>query len=283
MVLENVREMWTEVPKTGKGKKKALPVNKDRFISKMFLRGDSVIIVLRNPKRGVQWNKAGSSHLDPCSALNCVDNLAVVTRTFCYEKMPFGLKNAGATYQRLMDQTFFGQLGQNIEIYVDDMVAYYKKDFRWSIEAEASFQELKSHLKSLPALTTPRPEETLTLYLAAANEAISAVLLTERGGIEKPIYFISRALQGPELNYPCLEKVALALIHAARRLRRYFQAHKICVLIDQPIQVLLKPKNSGRLEKWAIELGEHEILYKPRSAIKGQILADFIAESPRTE
>ncbi|KAH9794438.1 Small nuclear ribonucleoprotein Sm D2 [Citrus sinensis] len=50
MVLENVREMWTELPKTGKGKKKALPVNKDRFISKMFLRGDSVIIVLRNPK-----------------------------------------------------------------------------------------------------------------------------------------------------------------------------------------------------------------------------------------
>jgi len=50
MVLENVKEMWTEVPKTGKGKRKAKPVNKDRFISKMFLRGDSVIIVLRNPK-----------------------------------------------------------------------------------------------------------------------------------------------------------------------------------------------------------------------------------------
>lgn len=50
MVLENVREMWTEIPKTGKGKKKAQPINKDRFISKMFLRGDSVIIVLRNPK-----------------------------------------------------------------------------------------------------------------------------------------------------------------------------------------------------------------------------------------
>lgn len=48
MVLENVKEMWTEVPRTGKGKK-AKPVNKDRFISKMFLRGDSVILVLRNP------------------------------------------------------------------------------------------------------------------------------------------------------------------------------------------------------------------------------------------
>ena len=50
MVLENVKEMWTEVPKKGKGVKKAMPVNKDRFISKLFLRGDSVILVLRNPK-----------------------------------------------------------------------------------------------------------------------------------------------------------------------------------------------------------------------------------------
>uniref|UniRef100_A0A182TLC3 Probable small nuclear ribonucleoprotein Sm D2 n=1 Tax=Anopheles melas TaxID=34690 RepID=A0A182TLC3_9DIPT len=50
MVLENVKEMWTEIPRTGKGKKKVKPVNKDRFISKMFLRGDSVILVLRNPQ-----------------------------------------------------------------------------------------------------------------------------------------------------------------------------------------------------------------------------------------
>jgi small nuclear ribonucleoprotein D2 len=49
MVLENVKEMWTEVPKVGKGAKKSRPVNKDRYVSKMFLRGDSVILVLRNP------------------------------------------------------------------------------------------------------------------------------------------------------------------------------------------------------------------------------------------
>lgn len=51
MVLENVKEIWTELPKTGKGKK-AKPVNKDRYISKMFLRGDSVILVLKNPLAG---------------------------------------------------------------------------------------------------------------------------------------------------------------------------------------------------------------------------------------
>jgi len=48
MVLENVKEMWTESPRTAAGQKKAKPINKDRFISKMFLRGDSVVIVLRN-------------------------------------------------------------------------------------------------------------------------------------------------------------------------------------------------------------------------------------------
>ena len=49
MVLENVKELWTEVPKTGKGQKKSKPVNKDRYIPKMFIRGDSVILVIRNP------------------------------------------------------------------------------------------------------------------------------------------------------------------------------------------------------------------------------------------
>ena len=49
MVLENVKEMWTETPKAGKGGKRGRPVNKDRYISKMFLRGDCVVLVLRNP------------------------------------------------------------------------------------------------------------------------------------------------------------------------------------------------------------------------------------------
>ena len=49
MVLENVMEIWSEVSKGGKGKKKKELHNRERFVSKMFLRGDSVIIVLKNP------------------------------------------------------------------------------------------------------------------------------------------------------------------------------------------------------------------------------------------
>jgi small nuclear ribonucleoprotein D2 len=47
MVLINVKEMWTETPMSASGKK-GKPINKDRFISKMFLRGDNVVLVLRN-------------------------------------------------------------------------------------------------------------------------------------------------------------------------------------------------------------------------------------------
>lgn len=52
LVMENVKEMWTETPRLGKGKKKAKSVNRDRFVSKMFLRGDSVVLVVRNPYGG---------------------------------------------------------------------------------------------------------------------------------------------------------------------------------------------------------------------------------------
>lgn len=96
-----------------------------------------------------------------------------------------------------------------------------------------------------------------------------------------PVYFISRALQSPEINYSPMKKLVLALVHAARRLRRYFQAHPIVVITNKPIkQVLTQTEKTGRMTKWAIELGEHDISYRPRTAIRGQILADFIAEIP---
>nr|GFC63366.1 hypothetical protein [Tanacetum cinerariifolium] len=125
-----------------------------------------------------------------------------------------------------------------------------KSDFRWTAEAEQAFQQLKQHLSDLPLLVTPRPQEELIMYLSATHGAISAVLVTERGTAQTPIYFISRALQGPELNYSPMEKLVLSLVFAAKRLRRYFQAHPITVITDQPIkQVMSRPDVAGRLQK----------------------------------
>ncbi|GKD65003.1 hypothetical protein Tco_1307111 [Tanacetum coccineum] len=88
------------------------------------------------------------------------------------------------------------------------------------------------------------------MYLASSEESISAFLLVERGNRQVPIYFMSWTLQGAELGYPELEKLILAL-----------------------------PKKSGRTAKWAIELGEHDIEFRGRNSVKGQLLADFRAET----
>ncbi|GJW36485.1 reverse transcriptase domain-containing protein [Tanacetum coccineum] len=81
-------------------------------------------------------------------------------------------------------------------------------------------------------LTTPEEKEELIVYLAVARETVSAVLMTEREAKQMPIYFVSRALRGPEVNYTSMEKLVLALVHASKRLKRYFQAHPIIILAD---------------------------------------------------
>ena len=76
-----------------------------------------------------------------------------------------------------------------------------------------------------------------------------------------------------------MEKLILALVTAARKLRPYFQAHTIEFPAEYPMkQVLHKPETSGRLMKWAIELSEFDIRYKLKTTIKGHVLADFVME-----
>nr|GEW73098.1 reverse transcriptase domain-containing protein [Tanacetum cinerariifolium] len=109
---------------------------------------------------------------------------------FCYTEMPFDLKNAGATYQRLVDKAFEKQIDRNLKV------------------------EAVMKLQSPPTL---KEAQSLNGKLASLN---------------------SHALQALEIKYTSVEKVVLALVHATRRLMR------------------------------------------PRTSIRGQVLADFIAEKP---
>ncbi|XP_059669890.1 uncharacterized protein LOC132315551 [Cornus florida] len=296
---------------------------------------------------------------------------------YCYKVMPFGLKNAGATYQRLVNLMFKDQIRRNMEVYVDDMLVkslkaqdhlvdlqetfqvlrkhqmklnpskcafgvssgkflgymvsrrgieanpekvqailnmqspastkelqrltgriaalnrlisratdrclpffrVVRKAFSWTPECEQAFIELKEYLTSPPLLSRAMQGEQLYLYLAVSPSAVSSALVREEDGNQKPVYYISRAFRGAEERYPRIEKLAFALVISARKLRPYFQAHTIIVLTDQPLrQVLRKPDTSGRLMKWSVELGEFDIQYKPRTALKAQVLADVIAE-----
>ncbi|XP_022003140.1 uncharacterized protein LOC110900563 [Helianthus annuus] len=121
--------------------------------------------------------------------------------------------------------------------------------------------------------------ETVTVYLSASHFAISAVLVVHRNQAQIPVYYVSRVLKDYETRYPIIEKLALVLVHASRRLRRYFQAFNIEVQTNLQIQqIIRKPEVSGRLTKWAIELSAFDITYRTRGPVKGQVVADFLTE-----
>ena len=82
-----------------------------------------------------------------------------------------------------------------------------------------------------------------------------------------------------ETRYLLLEKLALALVHATRKLPHYFQALMVYVLIEHPLQSLLRRFDfMRRIAKWGTRLGSFDVRYKLRNAIKEQVLVDFVVE-----
>ena len=159
-----------------------------------------------------------------------------------------------------------------------------KKAFQWDTKCKEAFSALKTYLSSPPILVSPIEGELLTLYLAVSDFSTSTVLVRDKERVQHPVYYCSRALRGAKERYPRMEKLIFALVTAARKLRPYFQAHTIEVPTEYPMkQGLHKPETSGRLMKWAIELSEFDIRYKPKTAIKGQVLTDFVMEFTSAE
>ncbi|XP_075481342.1 uncharacterized protein LOC142522058 [Primulina tabacum] len=153
------------------------------------------------------------------------------------------------------------------------------QQFGWDGKCEQAFQDLKIHLAGLPVLVKPEPGEKLYVYLSATEYAVSSVLIKEEGTDQKPVYYVSHALRGPELRYSEVEKIALALVMIARKLRPYFLSHQVIVLTNSPLgRIMTHSEVSGRMIKWTVELGEYDIEYKPRVAIKAQALSDFLSE-----
>ncbi|KAM2913348.1 hypothetical protein COP2_044016 [Malus domestica] len=231
---------------------------------------------------------------------------------YCYKAMPFGLKNAGATYQRLVNSMFAEQIGKSMEVYVDDMLVKSKhaeqhitnlsetftilkrfiskatdrcapffkalkgnkKYITWTEECAKAFRNLKEYMSKAPLLSKPEVGDTLIIYLSVSTSAVSSVLIQNDSGVERPVYYASKALQDAETRYSNIEKLALALVMSARKLRPYFQAHAIIVLTNHPLrQILQSPDTSRRMIKWAIALGEFDISYQPKPAEKGQAIA----------
>ena len=115
----------------------------------------------------------------------------------------------------------------------------------------------------------------MLLYVSTTESAVSAVLVaeqeTEHTKRQVPVYFVSEALSGSKIYYSKIEKIAYAVLTAARKLKHYFHAHKIRIPTNYPLkEVLQSCRSSGRLGKWATELSQHYIGFEKRTSIKFQ-------------
>ena len=85
-----------------------------------------------------------------------------------------------------------------------------------------------------------------------------------------------------ELNYLLIEKLCLALVFSIQKMKHYFQAHVVRLISRaNPIKfVMSKPVLSDRLARWYLQFQQFEIVYIPQKFVKGQALADFLADHP---
>uniref|UniRef100_A0A2N9GBG3 RNA-directed DNA polymerase n=1 Tax=Fagus sylvatica TaxID=28930 RepID=A0A2N9GBG3_FAGSY len=204
--------------------------------------------------------------------------------TYCYRVMPFGLKNAGATYQRMVTKMFGPMLGKTVEVYIDDMLVKSLREedhiadllqFLGHIVSRRGIEANPDQIAALINLAEPRnikQVQRLTGMIAALGRFISrsADKFRESTQDQRPVFFVSKTMDEAELRYLPLEKAALALLYAAKKLPHYFQSSTVTVLSDLPLKMLLQRSDfTGRITRWGVYLGSLGVEYKPRTAIKG--------------
>nr|GEV49631.1 hypothetical protein [Tanacetum cinerariifolium] len=182
------------------------------------------------------------------------DKTAFITSQgiFCYTKMPFGLRNAGATYQHLVDKVFHKQIGKNLEVYVDDLVIKSRTKEEIARDVEEIFKTLRE----------------INMKLNLKNCAF---------GVEEGMFL--GALRGPELNYTSMEKLVLALVHASKRLKNPRVFVKGLILADFIVERPEEDSPDTPMEEEG-ELFEPWILFTDGSSCTDDSGAGLILTNP---
>nr|GEU34435.1 reverse transcriptase domain-containing protein [Tanacetum cinerariifolium] len=229
--------------------------------------------------------------------------------------MSFELKNAGATYQRLVDKDFQKQIGRNLDVYVDDLVIKSRTEQEVIRDIEETFKTLREiNMKLNSKKYTFRMREGMFLgykvnvdWLKVCSNKVEAVLSLPSPKCLKDVQRLNGKLASLNRFLSKSAKKSLPFFKTLKKCTKKsgFQwtaeakmAFKQMKTLIAELPMLTAPKEkeelviylaaakeavTGRLLKWKFKLEEHGIYYRPRTLVKGQILADFIVERPEDD
>jgi hypothetical protein len=155
-------------------------------------------------------------------------------------------------------------------------------EIKWTAESRGSFAQIKKALTEAPVLISPDYSKDFLIFSFASNDSIAAVLLQRNDQErEQPIAFFSKALRDAELRYEIMEKHAYALVNALKAFRIYVLHSKITAYVPSASvkDILIQLDIDRRRGKWIAKILEFDLEIKPTKLIKGQGLANLLAES----
>ncbi|GKC91698.1 hypothetical protein Tco_1152347 [Tanacetum coccineum] len=226
---------------------------------------------------------------------------------YCFTHMPKELKNPAARLQRMMEKVLADQRGRNVEIYLEEIIIKSKNKQDQVQDVEETLRKLKRVNNKIDPITSlfkvnegrflghmvtregvrADPEKVKTIILSPTLKNPNQIrsLFLQLTAISK---FIPKLA---ELKYPIrkicytpTEKMVQALIHTTRSLRAIFRKHKVKVVIDGPIEEILKLfGREGRLAKWAAEVWTYDISYIKKKEAEGSVVKKFFGQGEHVQ
>jgi hypothetical protein len=239
---------------------------------------------------------------------------------FEYVVMTFGLKNAGATYQRDMNYIFHDLIGKLVEIYINDVLVHERgieiglksqealktmvppttkmelqqligkinfvrrfisnlsgwielfmelvkikasDEFRWRVEQQRAFEEIKEYLSKPPVLVPPQQDKLFYVYLSVGDTSIALLVIQVHDGKERVVFYLSRRMLDAETRYREIEKLYLCLFFKCVKLHHILLATETIVICKSDVikHMLSAPVLKGWFGKWMFALSKFDIQY----------------------
>jgi hypothetical protein len=163
---------------------------------------------------------------------------------------------------------FISNLSGRIEPFMELVNIKANVEFRWRVEQQRAFEEIKEYLSKPPVLIPPQQDRPFYVYQSVGDTSIASVVIQAHDNKERVVFYLSRRMLDAKTRYPDIEKLCLCLFFTCTKLRHILLSAEIIIICKSDVikHMLSAPVLKGRLGKWMFALLE----FDPRWRSKGR-------------